>query len=246
MLGRKSLVAEIYDELVRSNFKYLTPSSWMPYSKVCCSCIRFSKIHQPCSNKCWQHNGLLPLGHTNMRLTVSNWAHSIPINSHCCITVLLPVVSVEEKKEQTVAALNSARSKIRNEISDLNERLKQTREAIGKFREEISKLEGPEEKIETWKEQLNETWLCFWLLLSCVPTVFSCGLLHVQYLWMDKWHSCYSVRCGGWTEENVVDTNIKSQIKLFIEEWKSLFYHKGLNVVTCHHDRTHVIVKNSA
>ncbi|ELU10838.1 hypothetical protein CAPTEDRAFT_115398, partial [Capitella teleta] len=55
----------------------------------------------------------------------------------------------EEKKENTIANLNTAKTKIRNEISDLNERLKQTREAIGKFNEEISKLEGPDERIDT-------------------------------------------------------------------------------------------------
>ena len=59
------------------------------------------------------------------------------------------ILSVEEKKKKTTNKLNTAKNKVRIEIGDLNDRLKQTREAITKFKEEISKLEGGEEIIDT-------------------------------------------------------------------------------------------------
>ncbi len=42
----------------------------------------------------------------------------------------------------------SARKKIRYEISQLNERLKTSKEAIVKFKDEIHKLQGGEEHID--------------------------------------------------------------------------------------------------
>jgi len=48
----------------------------------------------------------------------------------------------EKKKEKTLSNVLSAKNKIRYEISELNERLKQSQEAITKFREEITKLDG--------------------------------------------------------------------------------------------------------
>ena len=53
---------------------------------------------------------------------------------------------VEEVEGKTVSALQSARKKIRHEIQDLNDRLKQSKEAILHFKEEIRKLEDPEGK----------------------------------------------------------------------------------------------------
>ncbi|XP_041480139.1 YEATS domain-containing protein 4-like [Lytechinus variegatus] len=50
----------------------------------------------------------------------------------------------EENEGKTVASLQSARKKIRHEIQDLNERLKQSKEAIAHFKEEIRKLEESE------------------------------------------------------------------------------------------------------
>ena len=50
--------------------------------------------------------------------------------------------TVEKKKEKTLSNVLSAKNKIRYEISELNERLKQSQEAIHKFREEIAKLDG--------------------------------------------------------------------------------------------------------
>ena len=43
----------------------------------------------------------------------------------------------------------SAKSKIRYEIGELNERLKQSKEAIVKFKEELRKIDGYDEKMET-------------------------------------------------------------------------------------------------
>ena len=58
-------------------------------------------------------------------------------------------VAVEEKKEKTLASILSAKKKIRYEISELNERLKSSKEAIQKFKEEITKLEGGDDRMET-------------------------------------------------------------------------------------------------
>lgn len=48
----------------------------------------------------------------------------------------------EEKKERTLAAIQSARGKVRHEISDLKERLKMAQETIAKYKEEIQKVEN--------------------------------------------------------------------------------------------------------
>lgn len=55
----------------------------------------------------------------------------------------------EEKKEKSSATILSAKNKIRYEIAELNERLKQSKESIQKFQEELLRLDVPEEKIET-------------------------------------------------------------------------------------------------
>ncbi|UYV79552.1 K02A2.6-like [Cordylochernes scorpioides] len=47
----------------------------------------------------------------------------------------------EEKKERTLAAILSAKSKIQKEIADLKEKLTVSKESIAKFREAITKLE---------------------------------------------------------------------------------------------------------
>jgi len=58
-------------------------------------------------------------------------------------------VDFDERKEKTLSNILSAKNKIRYEISELNERLKQSKEAISKFKEEITKLDGDAEvKIE--------------------------------------------------------------------------------------------------
>ena len=41
----------------------------------------------------------------------------------------------------------AAKKKIRHEIADVNERLKQNKQAIGKFNAELAKLEGEDVKI---------------------------------------------------------------------------------------------------
>lgn len=65
--------------------------------------------------------------------------------------VIFPIflfVSVEEKKERSLNNIISAKNKIRYEISELNERLKQSKESIAKLKSEISKMEE-EEKADT-------------------------------------------------------------------------------------------------
>ena len=57
-------------------------------------------------------------------------------------------IAVEDKKEKTLANILTAKKKIRYEISELNERLKTSKEAISKFKEEISRLQGVEDKME--------------------------------------------------------------------------------------------------
>jgi len=48
----------------------------------------------------------------------------------------------EDKKEKTCSAIVLAKNKVRHEISDLKERLKQAQENIVKYKEELSKAEG--------------------------------------------------------------------------------------------------------
>ncbi|XP_077998495.1 YEATS domain-containing protein 4-like [Glandiceps talaboti] len=54
----------------------------------------------------------------------------------------------EEVERKTVNSVQSAKKKIRFEITELNERLKQSKEAIQQFREEIKKLEDQEQDRE--------------------------------------------------------------------------------------------------
>ena len=56
------------------------------------------------------------------------------------------MLSVEEKKTKTNNNIVTAKNKIRSEIQELNDRLKNTREAITKFNDEITKLENPSDK----------------------------------------------------------------------------------------------------
>lgn len=49
----------------------------------------------------------------------------------------------EEKKEKTLTKIENAKKKIRYEITELNERLKQKKQTIQKLKDEISKLESP-------------------------------------------------------------------------------------------------------
>ena len=67
------------------------------------------------------------------------------------INLLFTIVyslSVEEKKEKTLNNIMSAKTKIRYEISELNERLKKSKEEIAKFKDEIGKLEGGGEYVD--------------------------------------------------------------------------------------------------
>ncbi|XP_070560968.1 YEATS domain-containing protein 4-like [Ptychodera flava] len=50
----------------------------------------------------------------------------------------------EEQERKTLVSIQSAKKKIRFEIAELNERLKQSKEAIQKFKEEIKRLEDQE------------------------------------------------------------------------------------------------------
>ncbi len=54
----------------------------------------------------------------------------------------ISIISVEEKKQRTLNGIMTAKNKIRYEIAELNERLKQSKEAIQKFKEEINKLDN--------------------------------------------------------------------------------------------------------
>ena len=58
-----------------------------------------------------------------------------------CLFYLLTVAELEEK---TSSALQSARKKIRFEITELNERLKQSKDTIVHFKDEIKRLEDSE------------------------------------------------------------------------------------------------------
>jgi len=52
-------------------------------------------------------------------------------------------ISVDEKKQKTVVKIENAKRKIRYEITELSERLKQKKQTIHKLKDEISKLETP-------------------------------------------------------------------------------------------------------
>ncbi|KAK2167294.1 hypothetical protein LSH36_30g09016 [Paralvinella palmiformis] len=100
MLGKKSLVAEFYDELI-----FQDPSAMLQ---------QLLTAPRP--------------------LTMGVYKHE---------------TDFEEKKKRTMSNLTGAKNKLQIEIGELNDRLKQTREAITKFKEEIIKLEGGEDIIDT-------------------------------------------------------------------------------------------------
>lgn len=55
--------------------------------------------------------------------------------------MLTLVCLVEDKKDKTLNAIVSAKNKIRYEINDLKERLKQAKESIAKYKVDITNLE---------------------------------------------------------------------------------------------------------
>ncbi|WAR25391.1 YETS4-like protein [Mya arenaria] len=92
MLGKKSLVAEYYDELVFNDPSYM----------------------------------MQQLLNGTRSLSIGAYKHDSDF---------------EEKKEKTVVKIENAKRKIRYEISELNERLKQKKMTIQKLKDEISKLD---------------------------------------------------------------------------------------------------------
>ncbi|XP_067658767.1 YEATS domain-containing protein 4-like [Haliotis asinina] len=97
MLGKKSLVAEFYDELV---------------------------FNDP----------------TAMTQQLLNNVRLMPVGTYKHET------DFDEKKERTLTNILSAKNKIRYEISELNERLKQSKELIQQFKDDIMKRDDHEEK----------------------------------------------------------------------------------------------------
>ena len=57
------------------------------------------------------------------------------------LTCMLLLFTVDEKKEKSLNKILNAKNKIRYEISELNERLKQKKQTIQKLKDDISKLE---------------------------------------------------------------------------------------------------------
>lgn len=55
--------------------------------------------------------------------------------------------TVEEKREKTVSNILNAKNKIRYEIAELNERLKQSKEVIQKYKNEILKMEESDDVV---------------------------------------------------------------------------------------------------
>ena len=51
-------------------------------------------------------------------------------------------VAVEERKKTTLHKVNAAKTKVRCEITDMSNRLKEARETIQKFQQELRVLEG--------------------------------------------------------------------------------------------------------
>ncbi|PVD36991.1 hypothetical protein C0Q70_03984 [Pomacea canaliculata] len=99
MLGKKSLVAEFYDELV-----FQDPTSM---------------LQQMLSN-------VRPI----------------------CVGTYRHETDFDEKRERTLNNIMSAKNKIRYEISELNDRLKQSKESIAKLKMEIAKMEE-DDRIDT-------------------------------------------------------------------------------------------------
>lgn len=50
-------------------------------------------------------------------------------------------ISVEEKKVRTLESIIDCKAKVKNEIADLKEKLKLSRETITKFKGEIAKVQ---------------------------------------------------------------------------------------------------------
>ena len=119
-----------------------------------------------------------------------------PFRSHIAVFADLfffHLFAVEEKKVKTLNNILSAKNKIRYEISELNERLKQSKEAIQKFREEITKLDGDVDiKMETWNAETvsgsdkMETWVSF-LHLIWYWNSLHISLTHRLFQYQIRW-----------------------------------------------------------
>jgi len=59
-----------------------------------------------------------------------------------CRLVIEYFFAVEEKKKATLVKINTAKTKVRSEITDLSNRLKESREMIQKMQQEVRVLES--------------------------------------------------------------------------------------------------------
>lgn len=80
------------------------------------------------------------------------------------------LVSVDEKRERTLNNIMSAKNKIRYEISELNDRLKQSKESIAKLKMEIAKMEEDDRidtDVVTWyMQKIMYFWMDVCVLLN--------------------------------------------------------------------------------
>ena len=102
--------------------------------------------------------------HTRNRLSVFQ-------RIDCCTIIHLlltdPSIAVEEKKKTTLDKVISAKAKVRTEITDLSNKLKDARETINKFQQEIRQLE----------EASSAQQLSVWLTLASQATLSTVRLL---------------------------------------------------------------------
>lgn len=69
-------------------------------------------------------------------------AHSLTNTKTVSQSLLRHETDFEERRERTLNSIVQAKRKVRNEIEELRERLKQAQKTIGRYKEEIGKLEA--------------------------------------------------------------------------------------------------------
>lgn len=131
---------------------------------------RSSRILRPWCSSCWPHQDNSPWVHTNMRQSVcthiciqhtreasTEEEHFILLLSSCSCDCL-HVSTVSELEQRTKEKMEAAKKRTSQEIAELKDKLKASRENINHLKSEIRKLEEDGDHKEHWEMDKHSSW----------------------------------------------------------------------------------------
>lgn len=173
-MPKKTVVSEFYDEMVflfcifiilnnllsKCNAVIVVSGSlnwiWFYYPT-----FRFSRILLLWCSNYWPHQGSSHSAHTSMKQNVSwhiQWKHNAPQSGFYVAFNVVCVSVVGELEQRTKEKLEMAKKKTSQEITELKDKLKASRENINHLKAEIRKLEEDSDHKEHW--EWKKTQLC--------------------------------------------------------------------------------------